>query len=116
MKEENNQSFIDGQNIYMNRRLMDGKKKGNVDTDIVYMILTKLLDKEDFDNVILVSGDGDYYRTVKYLIDHKRFKKLLTPNRHSTSSLYRKLSPKYIDYLDKKEIKAKISIKKAGSS
>ena len=43
-------------------------KKGNVDTDIVFLVMKKLVEKEDFDRVILVSGDGDYWRMVDYLI------------------------------------------------
>jgi uncharacterized LabA/DUF88 family protein len=56
---------------------MTGNKKGNVDTDIVFSIMQKLYKKEKFDNVLLVSGDSDYYRMVKFLIEEKRFAKLL---------------------------------------
>ena len=89
---------------------MVGKKKGNVDTDIVFTIMSKIADQEKFDGVLLVSGDGDYYKMVKYLIDKNRFCKLLAPNRHSTSSLYGKLEPKYIDFLDNPGVKDKIAL------
>ena len=91
---------------------MVGKKKGNVDTDIVFTILSKIIDKEVFDKVILVSGDGDYFKMVKYLIDKDRFAKLLAPNRHSASSLYRVFTPKYVDFLDNFGVKRKIELKK----
>ena len=91
---------------------MIGKKKGNVDTDIVFAIMSKIADGEKFDNVILVSGDGDYCKMVKYLIEKKRFAKLLAPNRHSTSSLYRPFTPKYVDFLDNPGVKNKIEHKK----
>ena len=91
---------------------MVGKKKGNVDTDIVFTIMAKIAEKEKFDNIVLVSGDGDYYKMVKYLIEKGRFCKLLSPNRHSTSTLYRKFTPKYVDYLDNPGIKKKIAYKK----
>lgn len=90
---------------------MVGKKKGNVDTDIVFTIMSKVADREEFDKIFLVSGDGDYFRMVKYLVENGRFGKLLSPNRHSTSSLYRTFPPKYIDFLDKPEIKKKIAYK-----
>lgn len=93
---------------------MIGKKKGNVDTDIVFTVMSKIADKEKFDNVILVSGDGDYYKMVKYLIEKDRFAKLLAPNRHSTSSLYRPFTPKYVDFLDNIGVKKKIEYKKKG--
>ena len=46
-------------------------KKGNVDTDIVFAVMKKLVEREKFDKVVLVSGDGDYWRLVDYLIKKK---------------------------------------------
>ena len=90
---------------------MLGRKKGNVDTDIVFTVMSKIKDDKELDKIILVSGDGDYYKTVKYLIKDDRFLKLLAPNRHSTTSLYKKLEPRYIDYIDSPDIKKKIEEK-----
>ncbi len=95
---------------------MVGKKKGNVDTDIVFTIMAKIAEKEKFDNIVLVSGDGDYYKMVKYLIEKERFCKLLSPNRHSTSTLYREFTPKFVDFLDNPGIKKKIAYKKIRKS
>ena len=92
---------------------MIGKKKGNVDTDIVFTIMAKIADQENFDQVVLVSGDGDYFKMVRYLVNKNRFRKLLSPNRHSTSSLYRVYTPKYVDFLDNEGIKQKISYNKS---
>lgn len=91
---------------------MIGKKKGNVDTDIVFSVMAKVADREDFDKVVLVSGDGDYYKMVNYLVKHDRFCKLLSPNRHSTSTLYRTFTPKYVDFLDNVGVKRKIAYEK----
>ncbi len=91
---------------------MIGKKKGNVDTDIVFTIMAKIAEKEKFDNIVLVSGDGDYFKMVRYLVGKKRFCKLLSPNRHSTSSLYRIFTPKYVDFLDNIGVKNKIEYRK----
>lgn len=91
---------------------MVGKKKGNVDTDIVFTIMSKIADCEDFNKVLLVSGDGDYFKMVKYLVKKDRFLKLLAPNRHSTSSLYRVFTPKYVDFLDTPDVKRKIELVK----
>lgn len=35
------------------------------DADIVYTIMKKIAEKEDFDKVILVFGDGDYWRMME---------------------------------------------------
>ena len=86
------------------------KKKGNVDTDIVFTVMSKVIDDKDMKDVILVSGDGDYFKMVKYLIEKKRFCKLLALNRHSTSSLYRVFTPRYVGFLNDKDAKKKISL------
>lgn len=89
---------------------MLGKKKGNVDTDIVFEIMKKVYKKNDFCKIILVSGDGDYKLLVDFLIEENRFKKILFPNRKFASSLYKSLGGEYFDYLDSKDVKDKISI------
>ncbi len=78
---------------------MLGKKKGNVDTDIVFRIMKALYKKEDFDKIILISGDGDYKMLVDFLIEENKFKKILFPNKKFASSLYKKITRKYFDYL-----------------
>jgi uncharacterized LabA/DUF88 family protein len=67
---------------------MKWKKKWNVDVDIVYEIMHRLLEEDDFHKIVLVTGDGDYIKPVKYLIEKSRLKKILFPNQ-SYSSLYK---------------------------
>ena len=94
---------------------LSGKKKGNVDVDIVFSVMKKLYKQEQFGNVILVSGDGDYKRMVDFLIEEYRFEKLLMPNRQFGSSLYKRLTWKYVDYLDRDDMREKLKLdKKAG--
>lgn len=87
---------------------MLGKKKGNVDADIIFSIMKRLYLKEKFDKVVLVSGDGDYKMLVDFLIEEDRFEKILFPNRRYRSSLYKSLSLKHVAYLDDADIKRKI--------
>lgn len=88
-------------------------KKGNVDTDIVFSVMKKLVEREAFDKIVLVSGDGDYWRMVDYLIKKDKFKKLLVPNHVALSSLYKARTPdSYRAYLDEPATKKKISYKK----
>lgn len=70
---------------------MKGKKKWNVDVDIVFEIMHRLLEEDDFNQIVLVTGDGDYIKTVNYLIEKKRLKKILFPNQ-SYSSLYKPIA------------------------
>lgn len=88
---------------------MIGKKKGNVDSDIIFHIMKKMYKKEDFEKIILVSGDGDYKLLVDFLIEEKRFEKILFPDLRRASSLYKKLSNKYFASLDNKDIRTKIT-------
>ena len=76
------------------------KKRGNVDSDIIFEIMKNLLDNKEFSRVILISGDGDYKKLVEYLIFKDKFKKILFPNKKFASSLYKKLGSEYYDYLD----------------
>ena len=75
--------------------------------------MKKLVEREKFDKVILVSGDGDYWRMVDYLIKKERFLKLLAPNKYRLSSLYKRIPDSYRVYLDESPIKNKIELKKA---
>ncbi len=87
-----------------------GHKKGNVDTDIVFSVMKDLVEQEEFDKVILVSGDGDYMKMVKYLIEKNKFLKLLIPDRRKMSSLYRtKIPDSFEGFLDEESTKQKIA-------
>lgn len=94
---------------------MLGMKKGNVDSDIIFNIMKRLYKKEPFDKIVLVSGDGDYKMLVDFLIEENRFEKILFPNKKFASSLYKKLSNKYYDYLGNEQVKAKIKRVALGS-
>jgi len=87
---------------------MLSKKKGNVDTDIVFDVMKKIYKKEPFDKIVLIAGDGDYKMLVDFLIEEDRFEKILFPNRKFASSLYKKLGSEYFDYLSNEDIKKKI--------
>ncbi|MFH1175615.1 MAG: NYN domain-containing protein [bacterium] len=88
--------------------VMAGKKKGNVDSDIIFGIMKKLYKKELLDKIVLVSGDGDYKMLVDFLIEEERFEKILFPNKKFASSLYKKLPSRYYDYLGNEDVRAKI--------
>ena len=91
---------------------MLGKKKGNVDSDIIFYIMKKMYKKDDFKKVVMVSGDGDYKLVVDFLIEEKRFEKILFPDRRRASSLYKRIGACYFDALDSSGIRNKIEQKK----
>ena len=73
--------------------------------------MKKLYEHEDFEKINLVSGDGDYYKMAKFLVEEDKLCKILMPVKGRASSLYRQIPARYRDYLDKPEIKKKIELK-----
>lgn len=88
--------------------VMEGKKKGNVDSDIIFNIMKRLYRHEPFDRIVLVSGDGDYKLLVDFLIEEQKLGKILFPEKRKASSLYTKLGSEYFDALDAPSVKRKI--------
>lgn len=84
------------------------KKKGNVDSDIIFEIMKNIVDNHDFRKIVLVSGDGDYKKVVDYLISKDKFEKILFPNIKFASSLYKKLGNEYYIQLGRDDVKMKI--------
>ena len=68
--------------------LPGGDVKGNVDAELV---LHAMIEYNKYDKALIITGDGDFYCLVDYLRKKKKLLKLIIPNRHKFSSLYRKL-------------------------
>lgn len=69
--------------------------------------MRRLMDEMDFDKIILVSGDGDYIKLVKYLIEKNMLKKILFPNKQY-SSLYNPIAYSLGINLSLPDIRSKI--------
>jgi uncharacterized LabA/DUF88 family protein len=87
---------------------MLGTKKGNVDTDLVFTIMKKVYRKEDFEKIVLVSGDGDYKMLVEFLIEENKFKKIIFPGQKRAASLYKKVDSQYKADLGDKDVQKKV--------
>jgi uncharacterized LabA/DUF88 family protein len=68
--------------------LPDGKVKGNVDAELV---LHAMIEYENYDKALIVTGDGDFHCLVDYLKDQEKLLKIMVPNKNKFSSLLRKL-------------------------
>ena len=68
--------------------LPNGKVKGNVDAELV---LHTMVEYQKYDKALLVTGDGDFYCLVDYLIKQEKLLKLMVPNENKFSSLFRKI-------------------------
>jgi uncharacterized LabA/DUF88 family protein len=68
--------------------LPSGKPKGNVDAELV---LHAMIEYSNYNKALIVTGDGDFFCLVDYLLKNKKLLKLMIPNKHKFSSLFRKL-------------------------
>jgi uncharacterized LabA/DUF88 family protein len=89
-------------------KLPSGKVKGNVDAE---MVLHAMVEYENYDKALIVTGDGDLYCLVDYLVKNDKLLKLLIPNRNSFSSLFRKMMP-YSAFMS--DLKGKLAYDKGG--
>lgn len=62
--------------------------KGNVDAELV---LHTMIEYNNYEKAIIVSGDGDFYCLIEYLANNKKLLKVIVPNKRH-SSLLRKFS------------------------
>ena len=70
--------------------LPSGKVKGNIDAELV---LHAMIEYDDYDKALIVTGDGDFYCLVDYLGKNNKLLKLMVPNKCAFSSLFRKIMP-----------------------
>ena len=62
----------------------DGTTKGNCDAELV---LQAMIEFNNFDKAVLVTGDGDFQCLAKYLLEQRKLKVVLIPNRYKYSAL-----------------------------
>lgn len=67
-----------------------GKVKGNVDAELV---LQAMIEYQNYEKAVIVSGDGDFHCLVKYLRNKGKLLKLMVPDDSRYSSLLRKFAP-----------------------
>jgi uncharacterized LabA/DUF88 family protein len=81
------------QNAESNKDKDEEKKpvKGNIDADLVLWAMKEM---SNYDKMILVSGDGDFYSLVEYMESKNRLAKILTP-----SFQYSQLFNRYEEYI-----------------
>jgi uncharacterized LabA/DUF88 family protein len=60
--------------------------KGNVDAELV---LHTMIEYNNYDQAIIVTGDGDFFCLVHYLEEKKKLLKVFAPTRHYSSLLKR---------------------------
>jgi uncharacterized LabA/DUF88 family protein len=81
--------------------------KGNCDAELV---LQAMIDYQNYDKALIVTGDGDFYCLVKYLDSNSKLSKVLAPSPKSCSSLLRKIAGKKISFVS--DLKTKLEYKR----
>jgi hypothetical protein len=106
MQDENNRLYTKLQEAWFivvfkkQQLLMETNKKWNIDSDLIFHVMAKLLDEADkFDKILIVSWDWDFKILIDFLIKKQRFLKILFPNKKYASSLYNDLMNENFDYL-----------------
>jgi len=86
----------------------DGTTKGNCDAELV---LHTMIEFENYERAVVVSGDGDFQCLIKYLIEKKKLEAVLIPNRKKFSALLRfKISRSYLRFMN--DLRKKLEYKK----
>jgi len=67
----------------------EGQVKGNVDAELV---LHAMIQFDNFDKAVIVSGDGDFYCLIEYLLKENKLEILLVPDEERYSGLFKRLS------------------------
>ncbi len=93
----------------------DNVVKGNCDAELV---LHSLIEKDNYQKAIIISGDGDFYCLLDYLLSQNKLFKIGIPSRKSYSSLLRKFRQYffYVSDLTSKVSKHRISNKAESGS
>ncbi len=67
--------------------LSGGRVKGNVDAELV---LHAMIEFSNYDQAVIVTGDGDFHCLVEHLKKHSKLCRLLIPNKEKYSALLRR--------------------------
>lgn len=84
-----------------------GKTKGNCDAELV---LQTMIELPHYNKAVIVSGDGDFHCLIQYLIQQKKFKKVLIPNQQKYSALLKRFPSEFLGFIS--DLKHKLSYKK----
>lgn len=89
--------------------LPNGIVKGNVDAELV---MHTMIEFENFEKAIIVSGDGDFRCLIEYLEKKSKLGRILTPSKH-----YSNLFKQFSTYINKIEtLRENLEYKKTGIS
>lgn len=75
----------------------DGATKGNCDAELV---LQAMIEYQNYEKAIIVTGDGDFYCLVHYLLQNDKLKRVLVPNYFKYSALLKRFGRKQLSFMN----------------
>lgn len=88
----------------------DGTTKGNCDAELV---LQAMIELPNYDKAVIVTGDGDFYCLIKLLLEWKKLKAVLIPDRLKFSALLKlKEFRPYLQYMN--DLRSKLALQQQG--
>jgi uncharacterized LabA/DUF88 family protein len=84
----------------------DGRIKGNCDAELV---LQAMIDYQNYNKAIIVSGDGDFHCLVHFLSQQKKLEKVLIPNKFRYSALLKKTAANKLAFMN--DLRHKLELK-----
>lgn len=89
----------------------DGKIKGNIDADLV---LRAALEISEYDKVVIVSSDGDFYSLVQHLYEKDKLEAVLSPDVENCSGLLKQTAKERIQFMN--DLRNKLEYKKKNTA
>ena len=89
----------------------NGKIKGNIDAD---MVLSVMVDWDNYNKAIIISSDGDFYSLVEYLYKNDKLKTVLTTNQEKCSKLLKEKAQEKINFIA--DLQEKLAYKKKSTA
>lgn len=88
-----------------------GRAKGNVDADLV---LQAILRYPEYDQAVIVSGDGDYYALVQHLYESNKLCCVMSPDFVTCSVLLKKTAKERLVFMD--TLRGRLEQKRKGTA
>lgn len=79
--------------------------KGNVDVELVLQVMIQFV---NLGQAVIVTGDGDFYCLIQYLLEQQKLKVVLVPNQLKYSALLNHFTKKNIAFMN--ELRQKIGV------
>lgn len=75
------------------------------------LVLHTMIQFDNFESAVIVSGDGDFYCLIEYLLQENKLEMVLVPDEKKYSALLKKLSKpnkNIFEFLNRKKNKLKL--------